>query len=127
MQQTYSEAMAKVLEDEGGYSNDAGDPEGPTNYGITIEDARMYWKHDATASDVRHMPQSVALDICRKHYAAPVHYDDLPPGLDYTVFDYGINSGVSRAGKVLQRLVDDGDEGASGQEGVDEGLEVADL
>jgi lysozyme family protein len=116
MQQTYPEAMAKVLDDEGGYSNDAGDPGGPTNYGITIEDARMYWKHDATASDVRHMPRSVALDIYRKHYAAPVHYDDLPPGLDYTVFDYGINSGVSRATKVLQRFVGAGVDGRIGPE-----------
>lgn len=103
MKSTYDEAMVKVYEDEGGYSNDAGDPGGPTKYGITIHDARSYWKSNATAADVRAMPKSVAADIYRKHYAAPVHYDDLPPGLDYAVFDYGINSGVSRGIKVLQR------------------------
>src|SRR5260221_6470360 len=127
MQQTYSEAMAKVLDDEGGYSNDAGDPGGPTNYGITIEDARMYWKHDASASDVRHMPQSVALDIYRKHYAAPVHYDELPPGLDYSVFDYGINSGISRAAKILQRLVGAGVDGRIGPQTLHQVYQVQDL
>lgn len=105
MQETYHEAMAKVFEDEGGYTNDAADPGGPTNWGITIFDARMYWKHDATAADVRNMPKSVAEDIYDKHYAQPIRYADLPPGVDYAVLDYGINSGISRGAKVLQRLV----------------------
>jgi lysozyme family protein len=106
MRQTYDEALEKhVLPDEGGYTNDAADPGGPTNFGITIADARMYWKPDATAADVRRMPLSVAKDIYAKHYAAPVHYDELPAGVDYAVLDYGINSGVSRAVKVLQKIV----------------------
>ena len=31
--------------------------------------------------------------------------DDLPAGVDYAVFDYGVNSGIARAARVLQRLV----------------------
>lgn len=105
MKATYDEAMARVFEDEGGYSNDAGDPGGPTNFGITIGDARHYWKHNATAADVRSMPKSVAETIYAAHYAQPVRYDDLPPGVDYAVFDYGINSGIYRGAKVLQEYV----------------------
>lgn len=104
-QVTYNEAMNKVYSDEGGYSNDAGDPGGPTNYGITIADARMYWKSNATPADVRSMPKSVAADIYSKHYATPLQYNSLPPGVDYAVLDYGINSGTSRAAKVLQQIV----------------------
>lgn len=104
MKETYTEAMAEVYKDEGGYSNDAGDPGGPTNWGITIADARMYWKANATSEDVRNMPKSVAEDIYRKHYATPLHYDELPPGVDYAVLDYGINSGISRSAKVLQGI-----------------------
>jgi len=104
MKQTYSEAIAKVFKDEGGYTNDKADPGGPTNWGITIADARMYWKKDATAGDVRSMPKSVAEDIYRKHYATPLNYDYLPAGVDYTVLDYGINSGIGRSKKVLANV-----------------------
>lgn len=116
MRDTYNEAMVRVFKDEGGYSNDAGDSGGPTNWGITIHDARMYWKSDATATDVRAMPKSVATDIYRKHYADPISYDDLPPGVDYAVLDFGINSGVGRAVKLLQRLVGATEDGVVGPE-----------
>lgn len=105
MRQTYDEAMVQVYKDEGGYTNDAADSGGPTNYGITIHDARTYWKADATADDVRNMPKAVAADIYAKHYANPIHYDELPAGVDYAIFDYGINSGVSRSVKVAQGIV----------------------
>jgi lysozyme family protein len=105
MQSTYEEAITQVFKDEGGYSDDAGDPGGPTNWGITIHDARTFWKPGATAEDVRAMPKSVAEEIYDKHYALPLHYNDLPAGVDYAVLDYGINSGISRAAKVLQNFV----------------------
>lgn len=94
---TYDAAMVRVFADEGGYTNDPVDPGGATNFGITIHDARMYWKADATPNDVRNMPKDVASDIYRKHYAAPMRYDDLPAGFDYSVLDAAINSGVGRA------------------------------
>jgi lysozyme family protein len=94
---TYDAAMIRVFADEGGYTNDPVDPGGATNYGITIFDARKYWKPTATPADVKAMPKSVASDIYRKHYAAPIHYDELPAGFDYSVFDAAINSGIGRA------------------------------
>lgn len=106
---TYDAAMVRVFADEGGYTNDPQDPGGATNWGITIYDARMYWKPNATPTDVRAMPKDVAKDIYRKHYAAPLHYDELPAGFDYSVLDAGINSGVGRAipwaGKALGKPV----------------------
>lgn len=103
---TYDEAMRiGVFPHEGGYTNDKADPGGPTNWGITIYDARLYWKKNATAADVRAMPKEVAEDIYAKQYAAVLRYNELPAGVDYSVLDYGINSGVGRAGKVLRRLV----------------------
>lgn len=105
MEITYQESMAAVYRWEGGYSNDAGDDGGPTDWGITIDDARHWWKPDATAADVRAMPQSVAADIYAKRYAAPLHYNDLPAGVDLATLDYGINSGIHRAAAVLQGIV----------------------
>lgn len=102
---TYDETMRRVFADEGGYCNDAGDPGGPTKYGITIFDVRMYLKPGATADDVRALTVQQAEDIYRKHYAAPCRYNDEPAGVDYVVIDYGINSGVGRSGKVLRHVV----------------------
>lgn len=106
MQSTYNTAMSQgVFPAEGGYTNEKTDPGGPTNWGITIYDARQYWKAGATADDVRTMPKSVAESIYSDHYANPLQYSNLPAGVDYSVLDYGINSGISRAAKSLQRIV----------------------
>lgn len=101
---TYDEALKSVLSHEGGYTNDPHDPGGPTNFGITIFDARMYWKHDATARDVASMPLSVAKGIYKSKYWDKVRGDELPAGVDFAVFDFGVNSGVSRAVKYLQGI-----------------------
>ncbi len=90
-------SIKKTLTYEGGYTNNPADPGGPTNWGITIADARQYWKADADAADVKAMPLSVAIDIYRKHYWLPVNGDTLPAGLDLAVFDFAVNSGVSRS------------------------------
>lgn len=99
------ESIVLVLKSEGGYTNDAADPGGPTNWGITIFDARMYWRPGATAADVRSMPKDVAIKIYQAKYWATLNCDALPAGLDYSLFDYGVNSGIGRAGKVLRRLL----------------------
>ncbi len=99
----FDESLRRLLRDEGGYGNHPSDPGGPTNFGITLADARRYWKSAATADDVRAMPQSVARDIYRQRYWSALRCDTLPDGVDYAVFDYGVNSGVGRAGKVLRR------------------------
>ena len=105
MNSNYEFAIKNVLLHEGGYTNEKSDPGGPTNWGITIYDARAYWKPGATANDVRAMPLEVAKKIYKEKYWDAVEGDDLPAGVDYAVFDYGVNSGVSRAAKVLQHAV----------------------
>ena len=102
---SYDDALKRVLVHEGGYSNHPSDPGGPTNWGITIHDVRAHWKPDATAADVRAMPVAVAKQIYRSKYWEALRCDDLPAGVDYAVFDYGVNSGIGRAAKVLQRFV----------------------
>lgn len=100
----YEEALKRLLAHEGGYSNHPSDPGGPTKFGITIHDYRKYMKPDASAADVRAMPLAHAQIIYRERYWNALRCDALPGGLDYAVFDYGVNSGVSRAVKVLRRL-----------------------
>jgi lysozyme family protein len=103
---SYDEALARLLADEGGYSNLPSDPGGPTNFGITIFDYRKYVKAAAVAADVRAMKVEEAKRIYREKYWNAMRCDELPAGVDYCVFDYGVNSGIGRAGKVLRRLLD---------------------
>lgn len=102
---TYESALARLLAHEGGYTDHPDDPGGPTNFGITIADYRRYAKADATAADVRAMSGDEAKAIYRKRYWDAQRCDDLPAGVDYAVFDYGVNSGIGRAGKVLRRML----------------------
>lgn len=103
----YTRSLANVLVSEGGYSNHPSDPGGPTNWGITIHDVRKYINADATAADVRNLTLEQAGIVYRAHYwdHPCMRGDALPAGLDYSVFDYGVNSGVGRAGKVLRRVL----------------------
>lgn len=100
-------AITETLKWEGGYSNNPADPGGPTNWGITIADARRYWKKGATAADVRAMPKAVAIDIYRQKYWVTSYYDcdKLASGVDLAVFDFGVNSGPSRAKRYLDLSV----------------------
>lgn len=102
---TYDEALRRLLVHEGGYTNHPSDPGGPTNYGITIYDYRMYINPKGQARDVQAMTVDQAKKIYREKYWDVQRCDELPPGVDYAVFDYGVNSGIGRSGKVLRRLV----------------------
>jgi lysozyme family protein len=102
---TYEFALARLLAHEGGYTDHPDDPGGATNFGITIADYRRYAKADATAADVRAMSVDEAKAIYRKRYWDAQRCDDLPAGVDYAVFDYGVNSGIGRSGKVLRRVL----------------------
>ena len=102
---SYDESLRRLLMHEGGYTNHPSDPGGPTNFGITIYDYRKYVMPGATAADVRAMTLTEAKGIYRAKYWDAQRCDDLPAGVDYAVFDYGVNSGVGRSGKVLRRML----------------------
>lgn len=102
---SYDEALRRLLVHEGGYSNHPSDPGGATNFGITIADYRRYVKLNATAADIRAMSVDDAKAIYHAQYWMALRCDELPPGLDYALFDYGVNSGTARAAKVLQRVL----------------------
>ena len=99
------DCLARLLAHEGGYTNHPSDPGGPTNFGITIYDYRRYVKPGATAADVKAMQVEEAKRIYRAKYWDAQRCDELPAGVDYAVFDYGVNSGIGRSKKVLQRVV----------------------
>jgi lysozyme family protein len=115
---SFDEALRRLLAHEGGYSNHPADPGGPTNYGITIHDYRKYVKPGAAAADVRAMRLAEAKTIYREKYWRAQRCDELPAGVDYAMFDYGVHSGIGRSGKVLRRVLRLGDASHAVSDGV---------
>lgn len=98
MKNNFDACVAKVFVHEGGYTDDPADSGGRTNFGITQKE---------TSIDVRHITKEQAKAIYKKKYWDALGCDNLPAGVDYTVFDYGVNSGVGRASKVYKSLRSD--------------------
>src|SRR4029077_3699847 len=110
MQADYVPFIDRVISRyEGGYGWDAGDPGGPTKFGITCYDlAEHMGKHmgsmAAWAPIVRAMSLQTAEDIYVTKYAAKNRFNDLEAGSDCVVLDLGINSGVLRADWFAQAI-----------------------
>ena len=117
MKDNFAKSLAAVLVHEGGYVNDPVDPGGATNKGVTqaVYDS---WRvtHGNPVRSVRHIEQAELLGIYKLRYWDQVRGDDLPSGLDYAVFDYAVNSGVSRASKYLQAVVGVAQDGKIGSQ-----------
>lgn len=101
------EKMIKwVHQDEGEYSDDKGDPGGPTRLGITIHDYRRWFKDPlASAEDVKKLTEDQVRAIYKAWYWDELSCDLLPSGVDYFMFDSGLLSGTRTAAKWLQRSV----------------------
>lgn len=105
MDKNLDACLARLKLNEGGYTNDPLDPGGPTNFGITIYDFRHYVMATAIAADVRAMTWDQAVAVYVPKYWLALRCDKLEGGVDYAIFDYGVNSGVGRVGRVLRRIL----------------------
>ncbi len=103
---SYDEALARLLVHEGGNDDDPRDPGGRTSRGI-LQREWDKWRQTRPGlpTDVWEAPQDQVVAIYRQKYWDVLRCDDLPPGVDYAVFDYGVNSGIGRSAKVLQGIV----------------------
>jgi len=106
MKENYPQALKQVLKYEGGKVDDPRDPGGRTAYGIT-QDTYNAWreKQGLGVQDVFTISQADVAAIYRKEYWDRVRGDDLPDGVDFAVFDFAVNSGVTRAARTLQGVV----------------------
>lgn len=101
MDRNFAKSLKLVLRYEGGYVNHPADPGGPTNKGITLTTFRRYVKRDAQIPDLKAITDAQVGTVYRKQYWDAVKGDDLPDGVDFATFDFGVNSGPSRALKYL--------------------------
>jgi lysozyme family protein len=101
-------SLAETLSHEGGFVNHPRDPGGMTNLGVT----RKTWASwtgrkvkDVTEVEMRALTIEKVMVVYHRNYWLAVRGDDLPGGVNFTVFDIAVNSGPQRAVKMLQKAV----------------------
>ena len=106
MKENYAQALKQVLKYEGGYVDHPKDPGGPTNKGVTQAVYDSWRKsQNLPTQTVRNINDSEVAAIYKNLYWDRISGDYLPSGVDFAVFDYAVNSGVSKASKTLQSVV----------------------
>lgn len=73
--------------------------------GITLATFRRFIDPKAQCRDLRAMSWEQAAAIYYQGYWQDVNGDELPAGIDISVFDMGVNAGPSRAVILLQSIV----------------------
>lgn len=99
-----ADTITKLIEVEGGYSNDKNDSGGETCWGITVAVARAFGYAGAMAT----MPQSIARTIYAERYWHQPRFSDvaaLSMGIAEELLDTGVNMGTGIAGRFLQRAL----------------------
>lgn len=91
---------------EGGYVNNASDPGGETNFGIS--------KRSYPTVDIKALTLADAKAIYKRDFWDRAQCDRLPPGVAFDVFDTAVNSGIGQAIRFLQRAVGVADDGVVG-------------
>lgn len=114
MRGNWEQCFALMLKSEGGYSNDPHDPGGMTNHGVTHIDWAKWIGHEPTEAEMRALTPDDVMPLYKAWYWDKVMGDNLPYGVDYAVFDFGVNSGVSRSVRCLQSIVGADEDGIMG-------------
>lgn len=105
MKHNFAEALQKLLAHEGGFVNHPSDPGGMTNLGVTKAVWEEWVGHPVDEKQMRALTPVTVAPLYRAKYWDKIKGDDLPEGVDYTVFDAAVNSGPGRAAKWLQGCV----------------------
>ena len=114
MKANFDASFARIIKSEGGYVNDPADRGGETNLGVTIGAWGAYLNRAVQPGEMKALTQEAVKPFYKSMYWDKVKGDDLPVGVDYALFDFAVNAGVSRAAKLLQRAVGAVDDGVIG-------------
>ncbi len=98
----FTEALAKTLKFEGGFSNDPRDAGGETMYGITRRTAA----ENGYTGDMKSIPMPLVEDIYRRRYWEGLDViDKVNPQIANYVFDIGVNRGPVVSRRMLQTAI----------------------
>jgi lysozyme family protein len=110
------EIITDILKAEGWdtYTNDPADRGGPTKWGIT-QKAWAEWRgRDVTPEEVEQITEPQARDFYEAVYIVSPRFNQLPERLRAMVIDCGVNHGVTRASKWVQKAVGAKEDGMIG-------------
>jgi lysozyme family protein len=105
MLSNWQKSFELMLKSEGGYVNNPADPGGRTNLGVTQATWENWVGRASDETEMRGLTPEKVKPLYKKKYWDAVRGDDLPVGLDYLCFDFGVNAGPNRAIRVLQSAV----------------------
>jgi len=110
MLSNWKQAFEQMLKSEGGFSDDERDKgnqlpngrKGSTMLGVTQFNWEQHIGHQVTHDQMRKLTPADVEPLYKKKYWDVVRADELPSGIDYMVFDMGVNAGPGRSIKLLQ-------------------------
>lgn len=102
MNADFASCLAFTLGEEGGFVDDAEDPGGATNLGITLATLSSWRGRPCTIADVENLTEADVGPIYLARYFNAAHANDCPAGVDLMVFEESVNQGVGRAIESLQ-------------------------
>ena len=105
MKGNFDPCLKELLIHEGGFSNHKDDPGGVTNLGVTKRVYEEWVGHPVSVDIMRRLNTDSVKALYKTRYWNALQCDALPIGLDLCVFDFGVNAGVKRSARYLQRLV----------------------
>jgi lysozyme family protein len=109
----WQKAFEQMLASEGGFTDDERDPgnnlpdgrKGSTMLGVTQFNWEQHTGHEVTHEQMRKLTPADVEPLYKKKYWDVVRADELPSGIDYVLFDMGVNAGPGRSIKLAQATV----------------------
>lgn len=105
MNANFDKCLEMLLEHEGGFVNHPRDPGGITNLGVTKLTYERWLGRSVTEQEMRDLTVEQVAPIYKNQYWDKCKCDDLPSGVDWSVFDWAVNSGPGRSAKALQGII----------------------
>ena len=114
MKHNFDKCLKMLLHHEGGFVNHPRDPGGMTNLGVTRTVYEKWVGRKVSEQEMKDLKTEDVAPLYKQKYWDRCKCDELPSGLDWSVFDWAVNSGVSRSSKAIQQIVKVTEDGVIG-------------